>query len=230
MSKEFQWTENIVAEFIQTKLHIQDSASFDLIEQFKESKISKPEWEIIQASSPECGLYYLGGYKMRPTDTIYSIKRLSDNSIWSIGDKFAGNAGTDITIKCFEAIGKIMKVWSMEYGYWYLDHIKKLSSFTTDDGVNVYKGSDIALLSTDSWLISFPVKAPEIPFKGDKGQFKYFSTKEAAEDYVLRNKPALSLSQVLTRYACVGGKNKEFIESIKELSTKAITPKTGSNE
>lgn len=70
--------------------------------------------------------------------------------------------------------------------------------FITEDKVDVFRGGEVCLLSTDNWLISYPVKAPEKPFKGDKNQFKYFSSKEAANEYILYNKPLLSLQEIIT--------------------------------
>ncbi len=52
------------------------------------------------------------------------------------------------------------------------------------------------LLSTDRWH-AVKVKACDAPFAGDKEQFKYFPTKEAAEEYILQNKPCLSLNDLL---------------------------------
>lgn len=75
--------------------------------------------------------------------------------------------------------------------------------FTTEDGVNVYKDDFIWLLSLDRWH-AVKCAAPENPFYGNLNQFKYFSTKEKAEEYVLMNKPCLSLKEVVDKSIYAG--------------------------
>lgn len=52
------------------------------------------------------------------------------------------------------------------------------------------------MLGTNHWAISYPVSACAKPFTGLDGEFKYFSTKEKADDYVLMNKTCLSLKDI----------------------------------
>lgn len=206
MSISFNWTENMVAEFIQTKLHIQESASFDLIEQFKTSKQPKIEWEIM-------------AYRFKPTETvihnssksfqatvgdnpdyeIYSVKRLSDSEVFSIGDEMALYGETKKIIGFETMFNKHMMACHSESGSFNIIYAKKVEAFlfTTEDMESVYDGDKVVLLSTDNWIISNPVTAPKNPSKGDHNQFKYFSTKEKAEEYKIRHQSLLSLQDIL---------------------------------
>lgn len=70
--------------------------------------------------------------------------------------------------------------------------------FTTEDGVEILEHwgeTKVWLLSTLNWIIT-GVGVCSNPFKGVTGkEFKYFSTKEAAEQYILENKPCLTLNE-----------------------------------
>lgn len=211
---EFKWTENIVAEFIQTKLYISESASFDLIEQFiKESKQPKPEWEIIQVASPECGLYYLEGHKMRHNERIYSVKRLSDGEIFSLGDKvvYGSNSSRFDIIKNiklgdnqFGPDSPLAPYFSTEnstFGCYIheINHYKE-AVFTTEDGIAIYKDYS-GKISTVYEDFSFNYDCPmrQILSEREKNYpftIKYFSTKEAAREFIIDNKPLLSLKEI----------------------------------
>jgi hypothetical protein len=68
--------------------------------------------------------------------------------------------------------------------------------FITDDGVGVSEGK-MWLLSTLGWQIT-DVFICSHPFRGVTGnEFKYFSTKSAAEIYKQMNKPCLSVKDVI---------------------------------
>lgn len=199
---EFKWTPDLIAEFIQLYV-LRAGTAEELINKFKESKQPKPEWEILKyLSNTEPDQYLISkmdfGWNnaVIRNSPIHSVKRFPDNSIWSIGNKFRANAGCDLTIKRFEIAGKDIHVWSVEFGYWPLHAIKQIPLFTTEDGIDAYEETRVALLSTDNWIIKHPVKAPTSPFKGDKDQFKYFSNKEAAEEYITMNKPLFSISEL----------------------------------
>ena len=44
------------------------------------------------------------------------------------------------------------------------------------------------------------VQSPTVPFRGDKEQFKYFSSKVKAEEYVIINRPVLSIQDLLDKW------------------------------
>lgn len=82
--------------------------------------------------------------------------------------------------------------------------------FTTEDGVDVFEGDSVFLLTTERWLIS-RCAAPRNPFKGNKIQFKYFSTEEAATDYINMNKPVLCVLDIHTILLCLSHVNDRDI-------------------
>jgi len=85
--------------------------------------------------------------------------------------------------------------------------------FTTEDGVDIYEGLKVSLLDSLNWHIAHSIIAPSTPFYGIDKQFKYFSSKEAAENYVLMNKPCLSLDDLLNVWngsKCNSDSSKNF--------------------
>lgn len=192
-NKEFKWTDELVAEY---SLASQSLTLFD----FKRKKIaelqSKPEWEIIKVASPECGLYYLEGYKMRPNDKIYSIKRLSDNSIWEIDDKFIANAGCELTIKRFDITDIGVQVWSKEFGFWFLEEIKKPRLFTTEDGVDIFN-PHLKVCSVGKSTFEISESRADLIQEGHHNHYLYFSCRVNAEEYILMNKPLFSVKEIM---------------------------------
>jgi len=127
----------------------------------KEKDIPKPDWEIL--SFIDKITYFVlpvadipSGYAVsdylspHSSFNIHSVKRLSDNSVWTIGDKFWANAGCDLTIKSFQIIkDDWIKVWSKEYGYWKLNEINKpkIPFITTEEGIKVYDESQVIYIA-----------------------------------------------------------------------------------
>ena len=129
------------------------------------------------------------GFKnMHPTEfwDIYSVKRISDNKIFTIGDSYE-----DLIIeKMFMSVaGDILTTYK-----------PKQLLFTTEDGVDIFEGDTVYYIETE--------EEPELCFKVNKYKIKYpgrfisdkslhsFSTKEKAEEYILLNKPCLSYGDV----------------------------------
>lgn len=122
---------------------------------------------------------------------IHSIKRLSDNEIFTIGDKT--NNGT---ISKFENCSVGIRVFFKEKPENYhvnLNTIKKvIYLFTTHDGVDIYEYDFV------HWVAFCKDKTPYYLYKSDfvKGHleldlvntYKIFSTKQAAEEYLAKNK------------------------------------------
>lgn len=150
---EFKITDEVVKEFVQQNIiHFTDEEFNGRWNRFKESKQPKPEWEIIQVASPECGIYYLEGHKMRHNERIYSVKRLSDGKIFSLGDKvvYGSNSSHFDIIKNiklgdnqFGPDSPLAPYFSTEnstFGCYIheINHYKE-PVFTTEDGIAIYK-------------------------------------------------------------------------------------------
>jgi hypothetical protein len=236
MSTEFQWNDETVLEFVQFTLNNSPllQGRYTDIKQFKESKQPKLDWEIIAYIHPDDHEYIIGlshyGWNnaVLKNYPINSVKRLSDGEVFSIGDKVWSKQPEHPDVITEIKLGTNMEgmegihnpyfcVKDHTFGC-YIDSINhyKEPDFFSEDGIPIYEGDKVALLSTDNWIVTFPVNAPLRPFKGDHGQFKYFSSESAANEYVLNNKPLLSLKEILS----VGntGENNPYYKKLVDIA------------
>lgn len=131
--------------------------------------------------------------------SIHSIKRLLDGEVFTVGDKIEGYNNTGIKeIKLFEyglrvitdANGKGVVADKLA---WDLKSCKKAKTplFTTEDGVDIYEGDKMFCLEKGRYVI-LSLNTMSNAFRKAKENYHFFSTQEAAEEYVLINKPCLS--------------------------------------
>jgi len=133
---------------------------------------------------------------------IQSIKRLSDGEIFTVGDKLTEGIILEITLSKYN---NGIYVNTKNYNGLPLDECIKVKQplFTTEDGVDIFEeGTKIFEVnrnfnhSTNIIRICKPFNKNypvEHWFKGTK----YFSTKEAAEEYILMNKPIFTATDIL---------------------------------
>jgi hypothetical protein len=131
---------------------------------------------------------------------IYSVKRLSDGEIFTVGDNT--NAGT---IKEFSICGNTLQL--KVDGLIFLDnylvkHIKQ-PLFKTEDGVDIFEGDIIFGINND-WKVFSHYTDLQNKVKS-WGTKPIFLTKEKAEEYILMNKPCLSLQDI-----------KNFLNQVRE--------------
>ena len=126
------------------------------------------------------------GFKnMYPTEfwDIYSVKRISDNKIFTIGDSYE-----DLIIeKMFMSVdNNIITTYKPK---------AKQPLFTTEDGVDIFDGNKyfICTASLGNCINNEGIVGK---FFKTNPNYKYFSTKEKAEEYILMNKPVLSLKEI----------------------------------
>lgn len=139
---------------------------------------------------------------------IHSIKRLSDGEVFTVGDETQRGKIDGFSIH--PTIGILMVVIG-NIGF----SIRELAIspprkplFTTEDGKEIFSGDKYWTVFNEDWvkdchnLIAFEIYGPHDAVLAEKypgippnGQ-NCFSTKEAAEEYVLMNKPMLSLSDI----------------------------------
>ena len=138
---------------------------------------------------------------------IYSVKRLSDNQIFSIGDNVTlfGWKHTDCFIEGFKINDKIHSLsitikqedtTSTYYnGLDTLRKVEKVPLFKSEDGVDMYIG-DRYFRIISNWEIQEEnvIQLGENIYKNDT--IKRFSTKEKALEYILENKPCLSYNDI----------------------------------
>lgn len=216
MSTEFQWTVNLLAEFIRDYSD-KDGTVSELMEQFNESKQPKPEWEILSyLSSTHPDRYVIDqthlnwNHAVVTNMDIHSVKRLSDGEVFTIGDKVMhkNNEVLSDNIKRIilsnENRNDLAPFFIMEHISFrcYIDKIShhKEPLFVTEDGVSIHKDYS-GRISTVYEDFSFNYDNPmqQILYEREENYpftIKYFSTKEAAKEYVLDNKPLLSLKEI----------------------------------
>jgi len=137
--------------------------------------------------------------------TIYSVKRLSDGEIFTVGDNTKYGCIDTFYIKnnylmvttILESIGRYLKDIIL---------LKK-PLFTTEDGVDIYNGTNFWNVSIFYILNEFQVTNDIYPLGFIKDGSKQFSIKEKAEEYILMNKPCISLKEVLDNYNTKPGYN-----------------------
>lgn len=156
---------------------------------------------------------------------IYSVKRLSDGEIFTIGDKMYYS--TDSENHQFKKTGCIIQEFTIENNKIYVNRhyasgnknyilenwvkfVTKQPLFTTEDGVDIYdinKDKFYWVIFKDNNNVNRVDKLWEICeiknycyFRYEPEYEKYFSTKKAAEEYIIENKPCLSLKNVKDNY------------------------------
>jgi len=138
--------------------------------------------------------------------TIYSVERLSDGKVFTIGDKVQDSLTDELTNYAIQEItyfypGEKIICQAKSGTTMPLNTIRHTSFlFKTEDGVNISEGDDYwvydygALKNTNSEI--HKVNRASQTHTGNGVDRKYFSTKEKAEEYVLLNKPCLSINDV----------------------------------
>jgi len=150
--------------------------------------------------------------KKESTVFIYSVKRLSDGEVFTIGDlidfRNFGNKGPQ-PIEKFETDyfdNNYISAYNSAYGLGLIlwkKIPKKTPLFTTEDGVEIFEGDNYSFIwlynpaTNQSTYTSYTFKAKLLEENcAWSVNAKYFSTKEKAEEYVLLNKPCLSIMEV----------------------------------
>lgn len=189
------------------------------------------EYKYLYQNSPNifCTLSCLEPNNFADKVTIHSIKRLSDGEIFSVGDKIDGGCGKNQEIIqittdwiYYRSNDKNKKIYTYK-----LSEIKKSKTplFKTEDGVDIYEGDKCCRVNVD--IVEYSDidelwKCFESEFNCEKKQLtnnfykfetqKYFSTREKAEEYILMNKPCLSIKDVQSIYVSA---EKDYYKSSK---------------
>lgn len=131
--------------------------------------------------------------------TIFSVRRISDNEVFSIGDEVISvYCGMPLKILSFNLSDNGGLIALLQIGVIELKYLQpqpKKPLFTTEDGVEIFEGGEYFLIDEEKW-ISLPKKAAGT-FISPISIFKTFSTKEKAEEYIFLNKPCLSVNDLL---------------------------------
>ena len=138
---------------------------------------------------------------------IHSIKRLSDGVKFKIGDKvdrlLTYKDGEEIL--SFEMRNNNLCVNTTHGSSNHITSIqhRKQLLFITEDGVEVFEGDEFYFVGADWNYFLYSTKQELYSFYKDS--LKVFSTKEKAEEYILMNKPCLSIKDLQNLQQSCGG-------------------------
>lgn len=219
MQDTFQWTDELVLQFVNKCFQFTSlSVTEQSVQQFKSSKSPKKEWEIVaflEESSAtlwklrEDGLYRCDRFLDQPgyplqsflddRDPIHSVRRLSDGEVFTKNEVVETPKDGQHHIGGFEIVGNDI-VANFSTGKLLLKHLQKLPQpiLVTHDGKEIFPGDNYYFIAQwDIWYTG-----DNHNWVGSKEGLRAFSTREAAEEYILNNRPVLSLNDV--KEACEG--------------------------
>lgn len=215
---EFTWTDENVKEFIgkyfNTSAPVIGGKNLEVLLSYfkhKKSKEPKREYEILSYTFQKrvynknnfgefcCGFDVpVQSLLLHPEymKTIYSVKRLSDGEIFTVGDDYGSSKieGFKIDTEFNGGLCAISHKGSALSSLYSLEKVKQ-PLFTTEDGKPVYLDQRIWWVRKSDFELDF-----HDFYKGEShypDRFLYFSTKEAAEDYILMNKPVHSVNDIM---------------------------------
>lgn len=228
---------DIALSFRNFKLNCTDEVLWDNFLTLKMLPEFKKDWTILSFKCndrlfilEEGGLYRskensVTAFNIDALDTIHSVRRESDGEIFTVGDKYKNASGV-FTISKFELCNNnIILVYAEEYGACRLNVISKVKQplFITEDGVDIYEDDKYFWVNNEDF-VARTTRANKRHPEQDKlrpGFYHNFSTEEKAEEYILMNKPCLSINDILNSFGF--GTNKTvFIESCKRLIIKKL--------
>ncbi len=225
MSEINYWTDNDMREFAAFySLKEKDETEFNLLRHFEKFKQSKTkehkDYEILRyvtkngiGVEPEnISWYQHPDYQLQ----ILSVKR-NDGEVFSLGEKVSYGKPCEI-IRFFISSNNLM--WcDLEYeneniqtnvNFGALDKVKQpIPLFTTEDGVKIFTNDRYYFVveSNLTLLHAWEARHAVADYTHDEGEYKkpplgavQFSTKEKAEEYILFNKPCLSVNDVVVAH------------------------------
>lgn len=189
--------------------------------------INEKDYQILTVvdPNPKRGIISVtdGTFNYIEGDVINSIRRLSDNEIFSLGDAVqsikSNWQGDDCKIEIIHAKDDgsidftINQNGTKEIYRNCLEKFRKAKKilFVTEDGVEIRIGDDYWVYDYGKLNNIHKVYRASQTHTGDGVNRKYFSTKEKAEEHILYNKPCLSLNDVLsTLRICISREDFEI--------------------
>ena len=163
---------------------------------------------------------------------IHSVKRLIDGEVFAIGDEVDGknnNSPFGVKIEAFHILHEQMFVFYEDTNI-SLDVLQKVKKpiliFTTEDGVGIYHGDNYYChVHTETFEFQ-ESQGAQYYASGKAKNVKYFSSKNAAKEYILMNKPCLTLSQVKDAVGYCGGvKNNRVLLDLYNVLTREARQK-----
>lgn len=146
---------------------------------------------------------------------IHSVKRLSDGEVFTIGDviEYLSFGKDKLIIDKFKIENNTILILGNNYGK-YISGAKKIKTplFTTEDQIDIFIGDKFYVVDTtfEKYRLQETVGGQ---FSKEKPNFKRFHSKQKAEDFVIENKPCLSIKEITT-YVQINWYDKQCLKSI----------------
>lgn len=156
------------------------------------------------------GAYTLEDTLKNDHNQIFKVKRLSDGEQFSVGDTILLHGEKGVIEKFSMANQLVMNV-DVRFGYItygkcnlsFYEKVKREHIFITDDNVKIYEGEIVCMLNKQTWK-TCPLTANEGMIRDcgyykekEKFNFEFFSNDAVAQEYVLMNRPCLSIQAML---------------------------------
>ena len=126
------------------------------------------------------------------------IKFEKDNVAWYINDRYRYMLTLhEAHYKILDEEGDVYKIFSSEEKAKEYEERYKTPILTTEDGINIFQGDSYYYVNKNNLHIDFVVSADK-KFDSKKEDMLDFKHKENAEEYILMNKPILSLNNLLS--------------------------------
>lgn len=223
MNKEFVWTDDLVKEFILkecNKYNTWSGSGVDVyFEKFKASKTAVPEWEVISyGKSDDICPDELKNECITLECPIYSVRRRTDGLIISIGDTVSISKGIKFVVgRIFNEDHRRSDMFCSDLVIYNGLGIEKIYDrvplFITEDEVKIFDRDTRVFVVDPRSLRRWNIYAHAY----DGGGNLCFSTKESVEEYVINNKPCLSISEVINiDFGDTTYLKKELIELVKK--------------
>lgn len=201
-----------------------DGLSSFIVEKHSEyfEEIIEKEYEILQIQSTVNDKIRSYDGELEKDYRIYSVRRLSDNEIFTIGDNIEIDFSHGVQIIPIDSIrisiyndniGLCGSLKNKSFSNYPLKYAKKSKQklFTTEDGIDIYENDKYYSISSDYNLIIIALIANGHDDNDYRG--KRFSTKEAAEKYIIENKPCLSINDIKNNYNGLHGNLEKLVKS-----------------
>lgn len=142
-----------------------------------------------------------GGENHEEFWNIYSVKRLSDGEVFTLGDKI--KVYQHDSTKTIDSIDLYGNTSSMKEGIWlrystgscHMAHVIKQTRpiYLTHDGKDIFPEDTVWYVNKENFYHDYIKAYPEVKFNSDIRA--YFLTEEEAKKYIIENKPALSINE-----------------------------------
>ena len=162
--------------------------------------------------------------------TIYSVKRLSDGEVFTVGDRIKvyqhGSINTITEIGLYD-LGKSFKegIWfTYNSGSCHMTHAinQKNLIYLTLNEQDIFEGDTVWYVNRENFYHDYIKAYPEVNFCSERRA--YFLTEEEAKNYIIENKPALSIKE-FWEITTMSGSNRVKSIVLKELAKKRLNLK-----